>query len=68
MAESTGSATAAPPLTVMQSTPGVLLTAHRGGVTTRDPARIVHPADETPRTEIAVYCLGGDCDHCEPAS
>jgi len=49
---------------VMQSTPGVLLTAHRGGVTTRDPAQIVHPGDCEPRTEIAVRCLGGDCAHC----
>ena len=53
---------------VMESTLGVLLTAHRGGVTTRDPARIVHPADQPPRTEVPVRCLGGDCDHCEPAS
>jgi len=53
---------------VMQSTPGVLATAHRDGVTTRDPAQIVHPGDEPAHTEVAVHCLSGNCPHCEPAS
>lgn len=49
---------------VMQSTAGLLLTTHTDGATTRTPARIVHPPQDNPRTEVTVCCLGGDCGHC----